>query len=150
MSHSLYQLVFQWPSLAKEKFQRKFWINLSNYGIAWGIWLARSDLVFNGRARIWDKIFFISFCIDWFCGCDQRIKNLITRGLTSFIMLRVFFFGLIASESLISWYMTGCIICLWYSSQLLLFAQSKTNNWACLSPYMDSFFLGILVYQLIL
>jgi hypothetical protein len=60
MSQSLYQLIFQWPSLAKEKFQKKFWINLS-YGIAWGIWLARNDLVFNGRARIWDKIFFSHF-----------------------------------------------------------------------------------------
>jgi len=26
-----------------------------------GIWLARSDLVFNGRARIWDKIFLSHF-----------------------------------------------------------------------------------------
>ena len=58
MSQSLYQLIFHWPSLAKGKFQRKFWINLS-YGIAWGIWLARNDLVFNGRARIWDKIFYL-------------------------------------------------------------------------------------------
>jgi hypothetical protein len=31
----------------------------------------------------------------------------------------------------------------------VLFAQSNKNNWACLSPYLDSFFfLGILVYQL--
>jgi hypothetical protein len=54
-------VIFQWPSLAKEKFQRKFWINLSNNGIAWGIWLARNDLVFNGRPLVWDRIFLSHF-----------------------------------------------------------------------------------------
>jgi hypothetical protein len=44
----------------QRKIPKEVWINLS-YGIAWGIWLARNDLVFNGRARIWDKIFFSHF-----------------------------------------------------------------------------------------
>ena len=42
----------------QRKIPKEVWINLS-YGIAWGIWLARNDFVFNGRARIWDKIFYL-------------------------------------------------------------------------------------------
>ena len=41
----------------QRKIPKEVWINLS-YGIAWGIWLARNDFVFNGRASIWDMIFF--------------------------------------------------------------------------------------------
>jgi len=41
----------------QRKIPKEVWINLS-YGIGWGIWLARNDFVFNGRASIWDMIFF--------------------------------------------------------------------------------------------
>jgi len=58
-------LFSQWTFMVHGKFQKKAWLMLLFFSVAWSFWLLRNDLIFQQKSPNYDSVFFL--IITWLC-----------------------------------------------------------------------------------